>query len=214
VRDNGSGMTEEVKRHMFEPFYTTKEQGKGTGLGLSTVFGVIKQSNGRVSVASEPGKGTTFSVYLPLLKEVAPDIGISKPKAIAGNNTETVLLVEDDEMLRRLGERVLKGSGYTVITAFNGKNALEVMERYGKPVDLLLSDVVMPGMSGRDLARELERRKLVRRTLYMSGYTDDAMVKHGALDPGIAFIYKPFSAEALAAKLREVLDGPADKAKA
>jgi PAS domain S-box-containing protein len=214
VRDNGSGMSEEVKSHIFEPFYTTKEKGKGTGLGLSTVFGIIKQSNGQVSVESEPGKGTTFSVYLPLLKEAVPDIGISKPKAVAGNNTETVLLVEDDEMLRRLSERLLKGGGYTVITASNGKNALEVMERRGKPVDLLLSDVVMPGMSGRDLARQLESRRLICRTLYMSGYTDDAMVKHGVLDPGIAFIYKPFSAEALAEKLREVLDGPADQAKA
>ncbi|HBB66603.1 MAG TPA: hypothetical protein DEQ38_14045 [Elusimicrobia bacterium] len=214
VRDTGSGMTDEVKNHIFEPFYTTKEKGKGTGLGLSTVFGIIKQSNGQVSVESEPGKGTTFSVYLPLLKEAVADIVISKPKAIAGKSTETVLLVEDDEMLRRLGERLLKEGGYTVITASSGKNALEVMERYGKPVDLLLSDVVMPGISGRDLARQLESRKLIRRTLYMSGYTDEAMVKHGALDPGIALIYKPFSAEALAAKLREVLDGPADKAQA
>ena len=128
--------------------------------------------------------------------------------------TATILLVEDDETLLRLGERFLNESGYTVLTASSGKAALEVMEQRGKPVDLLLSDVVMPGMSGRDLARELERKELIGRTLYMSGYTDDAILKQGVLESGIAFIYKPFLIEALAAKLREVLDGPAEHAKA
>jgi|GEM_PF-567850 len=214
VRDNGSGMSAEVKSHVFEPFYTTKGHGRGTGLGLSTVFWIIKQSRGEISVETEEGKGTEFSVYLPLLTEAAPEIAVSKPSPSAVKNTETVLLVEDEETLRRLCERLLKEGGYAVISASSGKNALEAMERHGKPADLLLSDVVMPGMSGRDLARELERRKLIRRTLYMSGYTDETIVKHGVLEPGIAFIYKPFSPEGLAAKLREVLDGPAGQAKA
>ena len=214
VRDSGHGMTEEVKGHLFEPFYTTKEPGKGTGLGLSTVFGIVKQSKGEVSVESEEGKGTTFTVCLPFLKEAAARPAVTSQAGAVKNGNETILLVEDDEMLLRLSERVLRESGYTVITASSGQTALEAMELRGKPVDLLLSDVIMPGMSGRDLGRDLERRKLVRRILYMSGYTDDAIVKHGVLEPGIAFIQKPFSVEAIAARIREVIDGPADQARA
>lgn len=214
VADTGCGMTDEIKARIFEPFFTTKPQGKGTGLGLPTVIGIVKQSGGDMAVKSEPGKGTALSIYLPLLAEPALAAVNETPKAVPGNNTETVLLVEDDEMLRRLGERLLKEVGYKVLAAPSGAAALEAVEKHAKPVDLLLTDVVMPGMSGRDLARELERRKLAARTLYMSGYTDDAIVKHGVLEPGIAFIYKPFAVEALAAKIREVLDGPADQAKA
>ena len=213
VRDTGGGMTVAVKEHIFEPFFTTKEAGKGTGLGLSTVFGIVKQSGGEIEVESAPGKGTTFRLYfphteaLPVQDKVQADSKLQK-------GGESILLVEDDESLRRLGERILRNSGYTVITAANGEEGLAAAGHYGKPLDLLLTDVVMPGMSGRELGRELARRKQVRRILYMSGYTDDEIAKHNVLEAGIAFIYKPFTAEALTLKLREVLDGPAAEAEA
>ena len=212
VRDTGSGMNKEVKDHIFEPFFTTKEQGKGTGLGLSTVFGIVKQSHGEIEVESEPGKGSVFTVYLPLMETPLQDKDKDKHAPVKGH--ESVLFVEDEESLRRLGERVLRAGGYTVLIAADGQAALKLMEERGKPVDLLMTDVVMPGMSGRELALELARRKLIGRALYMSGYTDDAIVKHGVLEPGIAFIYKPFTVDTVMLKLREVLDGPADKAKA
>jgi PAS domain S-box-containing protein len=214
ARDTGHGMTPEVRSHIFEPFFTTKPAGRGTGLGLSTIFGIIKQGGGEIEVESETGKGTAFFIYLPLAApaegqaEKPPD----KPASLSG--TETVLLVEDDRMLRRLGERLLRESGYTVLAAADGVDALQALERYGQPVDLLITDVVMPGMNGRELALEAARRGLAARTLYMSGYTDEAIAKHGVLEPGLAFIYKPFTAEGLALKLREVLEGPADRAKA
>ena len=213
--DTGCGMTDNTKEHLFEPFFTTKEKGKGTGLGLSTVFGIVKQSGGEIEVESAPERGTTFHIYLPYYEAAAVNKEEDKDKDedLLLPGSETVLLVEDEENLRRLGERLLRSSGYTAISAANGKEALEVMERHGKTVDLLLTDVVMPGMSGRELSTELGKRKLIRRTLFMSGYTDDAITKHGVLEPGLAFIYKPFTVEALSRKLREVLDGPADKAK-
>ncbi|HBE88585.1 MAG TPA: hypothetical protein DDW67_05520 [Elusimicrobia bacterium] len=214
VRDDGHGMTEEVKRHLFEPFFTTKEPGKGTGLGLSTVFGIVKQSKGVVSVESEEGKGAAFTVCLPFLKAAADRPAAAGQPVTVKRGTETILLVEDDEMLLRLSARVLKEGGYTVIPASSGQTALEAMALRGKPVDLLLTDVIMPGMSGRDLARELVRRELAGRILYMSGYTDEAIFKHGVLEPGIALIHKPFSAEMLNASIRGVLDGPADQARA
>lgn len=218
VGDTGCGMSEEVKTHLFEPFFTTKEQGKGTGLGLSTVFGIVKQSRGEITVESEPGKGSVFTVYLPFVESRPQDKdkeGDKKPpEEPLRKGNETVLLVEDEESLRRLGERILRASGYTVLVAADGQAALKLMEERGRPVDLLMSDVVMPGMSGRELGLELARRKLIGRALYMSGYTDDAIVKHGVLEPGIAFIYKPFTVDAVLLKLREVLDGPADGAKA
>ena len=213
VSDTGIGMSEEVKEHLFEPFFTTKDKGKGTGLGLATVFGIVKQSGGEIEVESELGRGTTLKIYLPHIEADIPDTDEDKDQGVFLKGTETVLLVEDEDSLRRLGERLLLMSGYTVISAAGGKEALEAAERHGRPVDLLLTDVVMPGMSGRELALELARRKLARRTLYMSGYTDDAIVRHGVLEPGLAFIYKPFTVEALSAKLRQVLDGPADQAK-
>ena len=167
---------------------------------------------------SAPESGTTFHIYIPYYEATVPekDPGEErdKNKDTLLPGSETILLVEDEDSLRHLGERLLHMSGYTVISAANGKEALEVMEHHGKMVDLLMTDVVMPGMSGRELATELANRKLIRRTLFMSGYTDDAIIKHGVLEPGLAFIYKPFTVEALSRKLREVLDGPADKAKA
>ncbi len=217
VADTGGGMSEEIKDHLFEPFFTTKEQGKGTGLGLSTVFGIVKQSCGDIEVESEQGKGSVFTVYLPLEeakpRDKAKDKDKNKDDRSLGKGHETVLFVEDEESLRRLGERILLSSGYKVLVATDGQAALKLMEERGKPVDLLMSDVVMPGMSGRELGLELARRKLVGRALYMSGYTDEAIVKHGVLEPGIAFIYKPYTVEALLKKLREALDGPAGQAK-
>lgn len=218
VGDTGDGMSEEVKAHLFEPFFTTKEQGKGTGLGLSTVFGIVKQSRGEITVESEPGKGSVFTVYLPFEEKRPQDkdkeSGKKPPEEPLRKRNEAVLLVEDEESLRRLGERILRSSGYEVLAAADAQAALKLMEERGRPVDLLMSDVVMPGMSGRELGLELARRKLIGRALYMSGYTDDAIVKHGMLEPGIAFIYKPFTVDAVLLKLREVLDGPADGAKA
>lgn len=214
ARDTGHGMTPEVRSRIFEPFFTTKPAGRGTGLGLSTILGIVKQSGGEIDVESEPGKGSAFSIYLPLAvaEEKQAEKPGKKPASLSG--TETILLVEDDRMLRRLGERLLRESGYTVLAAADGLDALQALERYGRPVDLLITDVVMPGMNGRELALEAARRGLAARTLYMSGYTDEAIAKHGVLEPGLAFIYKPFTAEALALKLREVLDGPADRARA
>lgn len=215
VKDTGCGMTAEVKSHIYEPFFTTKEPGKGTGLGLSTVFGIVKQSGGDIKVESEPGKGTEFSICFPY-SESPHETAVQEKSAPAGavKGRETILLVEDEESLRRLGRRVLAAEGYTVLTAADGTEALKELERHGKPVDVLLTDVVMPGMNGRELAREIARRELAAKTIYMSGYTDDTIVKHGVLEPGIAFLYKPYTVEALSAKLREVLDGPADQARA
>ena len=216
VKDSGCGMTAEVKGHLYEPFFTTKEKGKGTGLGLSTVFGIVKQSGGEIRVESEPGKGALFSIYFPYSDSVPGTAPAEKSAPASGptKGRETVLLVEDEESLRRLGKRILSAEGYTVLTASDGTEALRELERHGKPVDILLTDVVMPGMSGRELAREIARRKMAGRTIYMSGYTDDTIVKHGVLEPGVAFIYKPYTVGGLSAKLREVLDGPADQAAA
>ncbi|HOW89272.1 MAG TPA: PAS domain S-box protein [Elusimicrobiales bacterium] len=214
VRDTGCGMSEDVRSRVFEPFFTTKEKGKGTGLGLSMVYGIIKQSGGEVELESEPGRGSAFRIYLPWSEgeAVGREKGAESGEILRGS--ETVLLVEDEEGLRRFVERVLRTCGYTVISAVDGRHAIAEAERRGAPVDLLLTDVVMPGMSGRELAQELARRKLARRTLYMSGYAEDAVVDHGVLAPDIAFMYKPFTAQALSVKLREVLDGPAGRAEA
>jgi len=213
VRDNGSGIAPEAMQHLFEPFYTTKEHGKGTGLGLPMVYGTVKQSGGEIDVDSRPGEGSVFSLYFPVaVTELKARPAQEVPPA--GGGTETILLAEDEEQLRRLGERLLRAGGYTVISAENGQAALEAAARLERPADLLLTDVVMPGMSGRELALTLTERGLVRRVIYMSGYTDDTIVQHGVLQAGIAFVYKPFTPETLYAKIRAALDGPADQAKA
>jgi PAS domain S-box-containing protein len=214
VRDTGCGMSDEVKSHLFEPFFTTKGKGKGTGLGLSTVLGIIKQSGGEIEMESAPGRGTTFRIYFPQIETATPGKEKAKEKEAPARGHETVLLTEDDDILRRVGERILVEDGYTVLTAADGQEALKMLEQHAKPVDLLVTDVVMPGMNGRELAREIARRNLAPRTLFISGYTDDSIVRHGVLEPGLAFLYKPFSPEGLLRKLREVLDGPADQAKA
>ncbi|MDD5209255.1 MAG: response regulator [Elusimicrobiales bacterium] len=212
VRDTGCGMSEEVKGRIFEPFFTTKAAGKGTGLGLPTVFGIVKQSGGEIQVESELGKGTAFFIYLPLAEAAPADAEKEKAPEVPAKGHETVMLVEDEESLRRLGERVLSAAGYTVIAAADGPAALKLMEKRGKPVDLLMTDIVMPGMSGQELALELRRRKLAGRVLYTSGYTDDSAAFKGTPAPGMAFIYKPYAVDALLQKLREVLDAAPDKA--
>ena len=205
VSDTGSGMTADVRHRIFEPFFTTKEVGKGTGLGLSMVYGIVKQSSGHIEVSSEPGKGTTFRVHLPRgvgnLAEAAPE----RPGPTHG--VETVLLVEDEPMVRDLGSRVLRSHGYRVLVASNATEALQVAREHAGTVDLLLTDVVMPGLPGPELAARLETVTPGLRVLYVSGYADDSVARLGA-EEGISFLAKPFSGEALAARVREVLDQP------
>jgi signal transduction histidine kinase/ligand-binding sensor domain-containing protein/ActR/RegA family two-component response regulator len=205
VSDTGTGMTAAVRDRVFEPFFTTKEQGKGTGLGLSTVYGSVKQSGGFVHVESELGQGSTFTVYLPRMQE--PDeprvtVEIEAP----ARGSATVLLVEDEDAVRRLGSRVLTRAGYTVLTAPNGDAAIELAARIEGTIDLLMTDVVMPGMSGRELAERLMPLHPGMRLLYASGYTEDAIVRHGVSSQEMAFLEKPFTPNALLQKVRQVLD--------
>jgi two-component system cell cycle sensor histidine kinase/response regulator CckA len=208
VRDSGVGMDEATRAHIFEPFFTTKGPGKGTGLGLSTVYGIVKQSHGFIWVESEVGQGTSFKIYLPRVTEAA---GTDRPAktAVSSSGTETILLVEDNAGLRKLVTRFLAPAGYTVLGAANGEDALRLLERHDAPVHLLLSDVVMPGMSGRQLAERLAPIRPGMKVLYMSGYTSDTIVRHGVLDAQVPFLNKPFTAAALLRKVREVLDSQA-----
>ena len=205
VTDTGVGMTAEIKARIFEPFFTTKERGKGTGLGLSTVYGIVKQSGGYVWVYSEPGRGTTFKVYLPRVD--APADAVAPPRETGTlTGTETILLAEDDEMLRPLAKGLLAKLGYTVLEAENAERALAFAAAHTGPIQLLVADVVMPGASGRELARRLGQARPDTKVLYISGYTDDAIVHHGMLEPGLHFLQKPFTPAALARKVRDVLD--------
>ncbi len=203
--DTGTGMDAGTLTHIFEPFFTTKEMGKGTGLGLATVYGVVKQSDGYIAVDSAPGRGTTFKIYLPRVHEAPPIPNAVKSNQKTARGSETVLVVEDAQPLRELASELLKNNGYAVLEAANGADAIQLVERYQGLIDLLLTDVVMPGMGGRQLAEKLIPRLPKMKVLYMSGYTDDAIVHHGILEPGIALIQKPFTAETLTRKVREVL---------
>ena len=205
ISDTGTGMTSEVKARIFEPFFTTKERGKGTGLGLSTVYGIVKQSGGYIWAYSEVGRGTTFKVYLPRVD--APVDAFVRPKAagsVAGH--ETVLIAEDDAMLRPLAKALLERLGYKVLEAGNAVEALAASQAHQGPIHLLVADVVMPGASGRELARQLAPARPDTKVLYVSGYTDDAIVHHGMLEPGLNFLQKPFTPATLAKRVREVLD--------
>jgi two-component system cell cycle sensor histidine kinase/response regulator CckA len=207
VSDNGMGMDKETRSHIFEPFYTTKERGKGTGLGLSTVYGIIKQNKGYIWVYSEPGEGTSFKVYFPAMEGNAGSV--NKGDKILEDRlkgTETILLVEDDERLRRMAQKIFKTHKYTVLAASNGDEALRLSGEHEGPIHLLLTDVVMPGMSGKELAKQIESQRLKIKVLYMSGYTDNAIAHHGVLDKGINFIQKPFLPYDLVHKARKVLD--------
>ncbi|HWR34798.1 MAG TPA: PAS domain S-box protein [Clostridia bacterium] len=207
VSDNGIGMDAETASHVFEPFFTTKEMGKGTGLGLSTVYGIIKQSGGHVWVYSEPGLGSTFKVYLPVV-EGGPEAMVTRPAAGGTyRGTETVLLVEDEDGVRALVREVLQRHGYVVIESQHGGEALIACEQHPERIHLLVTDVVLAQMSGREVAKRLCGLRPEMKVLYMSGYTEEAIIHHGVLDPGTAFLQKPFTPTALARKVREVLDG-------
>jgi two-component system, cell cycle sensor histidine kinase and response regulator CckA len=208
VTDNGCGMDAATQAHIFEPFFTTKEKGKGTGLGLATVYGIVKQSDGYIWVYSEPGHGTSFKVYLPrIAEERSAEILCSLPDSDAiPRGFETVLLVEDENGVRELAREYLEKCGYEVIQASNGKEALELAASYGEPIHLLMTDVVMPGMSGRELADRISRIRTDIRILYMSGYTEQAVVHHGIVEEDAILLQKPFTLPTLAAKLREILD--------
>jgi PAS domain S-box-containing protein len=207
VSDTGQGMSSEVRERAFEPFFTTKEKGKGTGLGLSTCYGIVKQSGGNIWAYSEPGRGTTFKIYLPLAEEFSKETKDKADRAEILKGSETILAVEDQMEVRKLVAKILTGQGYTVIEASNGEQAMKAaQENSGKKIHLLLTDVVMPGMSGRELAETLGLLHPNMKVLYMSGYTDNAIVHHGVLEEGVNYIQKPFTLDALARKVREVLD--------
>ncbi len=205
ISDTGIGMDEATRGQIFEPFFTTKGPGKGTGLGLSTVHGIVKQSNGFIWVYSEVGQGTSFKIYLPQVAEVT-DGQRRSPTIASARGTETILVVEDVGGLRNLVKRMLESVGYTVLTATDGEDALRLLEDYKEPVHLVLSDVVMPTMGGRILAERFGRTRPEMKVLYMSGYTDDVVVRHGVLDEGMPFLGKPFTVVDLTRKVREVLD--------
>ena len=206
ISDTGSGMSDEVKRHLFEPFFTTKPRGKGTGLGLATIYGAIRQSNGYVEVYSEVGKGTTFKIYLPAESgtpdSLTPRLG---PRPVTGGS-ETVLVVEDDERVRNVASRALRDAGYRVLSASSGEAALAVAGEDSAPIHLLVTDVVMPGMNGRQLAERLARAHPETRTLFTSGYTENIIAHHGVLERGIEFLSKPYTLETLTSRVREMLD--------
>jgi len=207
ITDSGIGISEGIRTRIFEPFFTTKERGQGTGLGLSTVYGVVKQNNGHILVESELGKGTKFKVYFQKIKtdEVSDDTE-EKLDENRLKGSETVLVVEDSKTLLKLTRKMLESYGYKVLTAQNANEAMETFNRYDKPIHLLLTDVVMPGMSGRKLAEQIQSESSKVKVLYMSGYTDDTISKHGILNDDIEFIEKPFSQKDLGLKVRNVLD--------
>jgi two-component system cell cycle sensor histidine kinase/response regulator CckA len=206
VSDTGCGMSIETKARIFEPFFTTKEKGKGTGLGLSTVYGIIKQSGGNIWVYSEPDKGTTVKVYLPQLQTAEEPIATEVLETTAVGGSETILLVEDEEVVRGLARQILEQAGYNVLDASGGEEAIRLCHERNEPIHLLLTDIVMPETSGKEIAQQLTSLRPATRVLFMSGYTDDAIVHHGVLDSNVEFIQKPFTPVALTRKVREVLD--------
>jgi two-component system, cell cycle sensor histidine kinase and response regulator CckA len=206
ISDNGMGMDAETKIRIFEPFFTTKGKGKGTGLGLSTVYGIVKQSNGFIWVYSEPGKGTAFKIYFPRIKgEISQPAGEINA-ALEFRGSETILIAEDEEAVRALASRMLRERGYSVLVASDGIEALRLAREFDGTIHIILTDVVMPGMSGRALVHQLEKSRPGIKSLYISGYTDNAIVHQGVLDPNVAFLQKPFSLEALIRKVRDVID--------
>lgn len=211
VSDTGCGIDKATLAQIFEPFFSTKEPNKGTGLGLSTVYGIVKQSNGQIDVASEPGLGTTFSVYLPASTALVDPISTETAIPVAGTGSERILLVEDEDGVRSLAVEILRAAGYHVHEAHNGRDALNLIERVIEPFDLLITDIVMPELGGRQLAEQVQQRFPNIRVMYMSGYTEDAMVRRGVLSSETEFISKPFTADAFKCKVRQILDSRAEK---
>jgi len=207
VTDNGCGMDAQTQARIFEPFFTTKEPGKGTGLGLATVYGVVKQSGGYIWVYSELGHGTTFKVYLPKVTAAAETPHAEKVLSVPASGTETILFVEDEQGVRELVREYLTACGYSVLEASDGIQALEIAAMHPGAIQLLITDVVMPRLSGRQLATQISSARRGVKVLYISGYTDDSVFRHGVLEGGMEFLQKPFNLKALAQKIREILDG-------
>jgi two-component system cell cycle sensor histidine kinase/response regulator CckA len=210
VTDTGTGMDPETQAQIFEPFFTTKERDKGTGLGLATVYGVVKQSSGYITVESEKGKGALFKIYLSRIEQPVATRSESGQAQLTVRGSETILLVEDAEPLRKLAHMILRDNGYLVLTAADGAEAQQVAAQNSGPIHLLLTDVVMPGINGRVLAERLAPRHPAMKVLYMSGYTDSFIAGHGVLEEGIHLLHKPFTEEDLMRKVRELLDGSGD----
>jgi len=207
VSDTGEGMTPETQAQIFDPFFTTKELGRGTGLGLSTVYGIVKQSGGYIWVYSEVGHGTTFKIYLPQTTETDEPATVAESFAASTvRGSETILLVEDDGQVRELTRSVLAACGYAVLIPTDARAALAMAEEHAVNIRLLLTDVIMPGINGRELARHLVERNPAIKVLYMSGYTENTVGQHGVLEPGTYFLQKPFTPSALGNKVREILD--------
>jgi two-component system sensor histidine kinase EvgS len=206
VSDNGSGMDKEIQAHLFEPFFTTKGIGRGTGLGLATVYGIVKQNEGFINVYSEPGKGSTFRIYLPRHAGPAAEAPKATDSHTPKGRGETVLVVEDEEAILKLTKKILERLGYLVLAAGTPAEAIEISGQPGIHIHLLITDVVMPGMNGRELADRLRQMHPGLKYLFMSGYTANAIAHHGVLDSGVLFIQKPFSASDLARKVRQSLD--------
>jgi CheY-like chemotaxis protein len=208
VSDTGCGMSPEVLNHVFQPFFTTKESGKGTGLGLATVYGIVKQWGGHLSIYSEPGLGSSFKVYLPQSARQQAATETNEALSVLPGGSETILVVEDDKAVRAMTTRILRTCGYSILDAGGGKLAINVAQQYEGQIDLLLTDVVMPQIGGKRLADRLSVLRPGIRILYISGYTDETVARHGVLRAETAFLQKPFAPRALAEKVRDVLDSP------
>jgi len=206
VADTGIGMSEHVRAHLFEPFFTTKDYDRGTGLGLATIYGTVSQSGGAIKVDTEVGKGSAFTVYLPQSEPPAEAPARPEPARDEGRGCEVVLLAEDEDNIREPAQEILEGRGYTVLAASDGAHAIEAAQGWNGPIHLLISDVVMPGMSGSELAARLEAERPGLRVLYISGYPEDAIARHGVLHPGRSFLQKPFPPGVLLRTVREILD--------
>jgi two-component system cell cycle sensor histidine kinase/response regulator CckA len=206
IADTGTGMSDEVKTHLFEPFFTTKSPGKGTGLGLATCFGIVKQNNGHIHVQSELGRGTIFTIYLPLVNSAVEPRPARNKLADAVGGSETLLVVEDERAVRELAVLTLREKGYTVFEAANGEAGLQAARQQNGRIDLVLTDVVMPTMGGKEMADAIHHAYPQTKMLFTSGYTEDGISHHGVLRPGIAFLQKPYMTATLARKVREVLD--------
>ena len=212
VRDTGIGMSPETLQKIFEPFFTTKPLGVGTGLGLATVYGIVQQSGGFIRVESQPGEGTTFRLYFPRIWADPEAVSVRPSSSTALRGTETVLVVEDQDDVRKLALGILRKNGYRLLSASNGADALKLAESFAEPIALLVTDVIMPGMTGRELASRLLLARPAMKVLYISGYTADVIAHEGVLASGVSYLAKPFAPADFAAKIREVLGNPAPPA--